>query len=203
MAGNYPENANYSISIVQPAYTTRSLHTISSVPDNLEPTNFSWNLLTFLSIAQSLNIDFLPITWAPALDTVDRGGTSEIRQSLVNVETALAYKRLILDEVKDEEKTFQSLIAELTILGQEGIRANENLVRLEGVCWDVNPLPEKVWPVFVFEKAELGSLMSFMQDVRSKGKFLEFSERLELCADVGRGIWVMHSCCKFSQFRKN
>lgn len=198
MAENYLEKA-YSIPIVLPAYTTRNLHhTISSFPDNLEPTNLPWNLLTFLLIAQSLKIDFLPITWAPALERVDRGGTSEIRQSLVNIETAFAYKRFIL-EVKDEEQAFQALIAELTILGREGIRANENLVRLEGVCWD--PSPEKVWPVFVFEKAEMGNLMSFMKDIESKGEFLEFSERLELCADVGRGIWVMHSCCEFSQLR--
>ena len=54
----------------------------------------------------------------------------------------------------EEERAFQALIAEVAILGQERLRANKNLVKLEGVCWDVYPLEEKVLPVFVFEKAE-------------------------------------------------
>jgi hypothetical protein len=53
---------------------------------------------------------------------VDRGGTSEIRQSLVKVETAFMYKQLIPGNVMnedEEERAFQALIAEVAILGQE------------------------------------------------------------------------------------
>ena len=46
--------------------------------------------------------------------------------------------------------------------------------------------------LLVFEKAEMGSLNDFM---KGKGKNLGFEERVELCRDVGRGIWVMHECC--------
>ena len=93
---SHSEEAN-ALRIVLPAYTNRTLvHTThSAFPDKLAPASLPWNLLTFLSTAQSLKIDFLPITWAPALMAVDRGGTCEIRQSLVNVETAFVYKRLI------------------------------------------------------------------------------------------------------------
>lgn len=194
MAETTSQEAN-SLLNVRPAYTSRNLshYTTSPFLDNLAATDLPWNLLTFLSIAQSLKIDFLPITWAPALKVVGWGATSEIRQSLVNVETAFAYKRLLEKGKVEEEKAFRTLIAEVMILGQEGIRANENLVRLEGICWDVSPPKEKVWPVFVFEKAEMGNLETFMQE-RPIGKNLGFEERVELCADAGKGICMMHSC---------
>jgi len=198
------EEAN-ALRVVLPAYTNRtSTHTTHSpFPEKLAPASLPWNLLTFLSIAQSLKIDFLPITWAPALMPVDHGGTSEIRQSLVNVETAFVYKRLILGNVMnkdEEERAFQALIAEVTILGQERLRTNKNLVQLEGVCWDVYRLEDKVLPVFVFEKAEMGNLVSFM---KAEGKHLGFGERVELCVDVGTGIRLMHSYCEPSQSREN
>ena len=191
---------NDSFRYLRPAYTTRNLSYNRSLSTDITAvaSNLPGSLLSFLSIAQNLNIDFLPISWAPALDRVDRGGTSEIRQSLVNVETAFAYKRLIYSELREEkekEKAFQALIAEISILGQEEIRRHENVVRLEGICWDIvnsTDNEEKVWPVLVFEKAEMGSLKAFM---KGKGKNLGFEERVELCRDVGRGIWVMHRCC--------
>jgi hypothetical protein len=196
------ENNNSLPNFLLPAYTTRNLpyHTRSPFPDvTVAPRNLLWSLLSFLSTAQNLNIDFLPITWAPALGDAGRGGTSKIHQSLVNVEAAFAYKRLIYSAIQ-EEKAFQALIAEISILGQGGIRRHGNVVRLEGVCWDVvnstDNEEEKVWPVLVFEKAGMGSLEFFMQ--KGKGKNLGFEERVELCKDVGRGIWVMHGCCKFS-----
>lgn len=191
---------NDSLPYLRPAYTTRDLsYNRSSLTDiTAAPSNLPGSLLSFLSIAQNLNIDFLPITWGPALNKVDRGGTSDIHQSLVNVETTFAYKRLIyseLQEEKEKEKAFQALIAEISILGQEEIRRHGNVVRLEGLCWDVvdsTDNEEKVWPVLVFEKAEMGSLQDFM---KGKGENLGFGERVELCRDVGRGIWVMHRCC--------
>ena len=47
------------------------------------------DFLSFLGIAQMLRIDFLPITWQPALETVGHGGTAEIRQALVNLQMSL------------------------------------------------------------------------------------------------------------------
>lgn len=47
--------------------------------------NEEYDLLDFLGVAQSLKIDFLPITWQPALGKVGEGGTAVIYQALVNI----------------------------------------------------------------------------------------------------------------------
>jgi hypothetical protein len=84
----------------------------SAAPATLRITGVHFDFLSFLGIAQSLKVDFLPITWQPALDTIGYGGTAKIRQTLVNIQMSFAFKRLILTE------NFQALVAEISVLGQ-------------------------------------------------------------------------------------
>jgi hypothetical protein len=155
-------------------------------------TDLHYDFLTFLAIAQHLNIDFLPITWQPALAKVGNGGTAEIRQALVNLQMSFAFKRLIPTQfAKSEDKIFQALIAEILVLGHPSIRSHPNIIRLEGICWDVDPEDEKVWPVLMFEKTQHGDLHTFMK--RGVGVGLSFEDKLSLCADVAMAIMDMHS----------
>jgi hypothetical protein len=166
----------------------------SAAPAIVGPTGIRHDFLTFLGIAQSLKIDFLPITWQPALDTVGQGGTAEIRQALINLQTSFAFKRLISTRPAEEAKNFQALIAEISVLGQPSIRDHPNIITLEGICWDIILETEKVWPVLVFEKARLGDLLAFME--QGAGKKLSLEDRLQLCVDIATAVADMHSNCE-------
>jgi hypothetical protein len=166
----------------------------SAAPAIVRPSSIPHDFLTFLGIAQSLKIDFLPITWQPALDTVGQGGTAEIRQALINLQTSFAFKRLISTLPAEEARNFQALIAEISVLGQPSIRDHPNIITLEGICWDVIPETEKVWPVLVFEKARLGDLLAFME--QGAGKKLSLEDRLKLSVDIATAVAEMHSNCE-------
>ena len=157
-------------------------------------TNTLYDLLTFLGIAQSLNIDFLPITWDAEQASIGQGGTADISQSSINLETAFAFKRLSsLDSTLSEAQQttiFKALIAELSVLGQKSIRGHRNINRLEGICWDIEPKSGRVWPVFVFEKTQHGDLRTFMG--HDAGTKLDLSNRLRLCTEIATAVSDLH-----------
>ena len=75
---------------------TRSGTTISTValPRVSKANIYEHNFVAFLGATQALGIDFLPITWQSAMEDVGRGATAEIRQSLLSLQTSLAFKRI-------------------------------------------------------------------------------------------------------------
>ena len=83
-----PDNDDDTLSLI--TYTTSGENHQSAGSSS----NKRYDILDFLGAAQSLNIDFLPITWQPALDIVGEGGTAEIRQALINVQMTFAFKHL-------------------------------------------------------------------------------------------------------------
>ena len=157
-------------------------------------TGTPYDLLTFLGIAQSLNIDFLPITWDAGEASIGQGGTAEISQSSVNLETAFAFKRLspIESALSEAQQTtiFKALIAEIFVLGHKSIRGHGNVNRLEGICWDIEPESGRVWPAFVFEKTQHGDLKTFMD--HGAGARLNLRNRLRLCAEIATAVSDLH-----------
>ena len=172
-----------------------------------------YDLITFLGVAQNLGIDFLPITWQPALDRIGRGATAEIREASMSLRAKFAFKRPIFrssfDPSEFESRIVPSLIAEISILAQLSIRRHPNILQLEGICWDVLPGQGEpisrdkpinagsggIVPVLVFEKANHGDLSSFM--LHDVGKQLDFTGRLEMCTAIAKAIAAMHSISKF------
>ena len=157
-------------------------------------TKTPYDLLSFLGIAQSLNIDFLPITWDAGQASIGQGGTAEISQSSVNLETAFAFKRLspVDSALSEAQQTtiFKALIAEISVLGHKSIRGHANVNRLEGICWDIEPESERVWPAFVFEKTQHGDLKTFMD--HGAGTRLNLRSRLRLCAEIATAVSDLH-----------
>ena len=92
------------------------------------------DIVTFLGIAQRLNIDFLPITWQPALDRIGQGATAEIREASANLQFSFAFKRPVFGlcfEYEDfESRLLPCLIAEISILGLKSIREHPNTINL-------------------------------------------------------------------------
>jgi Protein tyrosine and serine/threonine kinase len=163
------------------------------------PTSTHSDLISFLATVQNHKLDFLPITWHPALETVGEGATSKISQSLINIQMNFAFKRTKLANLCERTpelacRTFRALASEVSVLGQPLVRLHPNMIQLLGICWEV-ARDEEVWPVLVFEKAEFGDLNSFMNSDR--GKALSIAQRLSMCFSIGTAIATMHSCREF------
>ena len=167
-----------------------------SVAAQIEQLASPRDFLKFLGVVQQHEIDVFPITWHPALDTIGEGATAEIRAALIDLQTSYAFKRYIMSD-NNEEKLLLHLISEVSILGLESIRNHPNIIKLEGVAWDINN-DGQVWPVLVFEKAEHGDLETFFAS--NPGKDLTFEERLDLCIHIGTALMVLSAHSKSYKF---
>lgn len=149
------------------------------------------HFLEFLRVVQRLQIDFLPLQRQPGLDRVGKGGTATVFPALVNVEKTYAFKQMRKTRWPEEEsQAMSALIAEISILGRPEIKSHENIVVIRGVCWDVDIVEEKVWPVLVFEKALYGDLNNFMRF--GIGKELSIEKRLSILAGVALALCDLH-----------
>src|SRR5271154_3930657 len=151
----------------QVSYTQTSFYRSGILSENAGLANppapeLPYDFINFLAVAQWRDVDFLPITWEPALDSVGAGATAEIRQSLINLQLSLAFKRVHLERLcpGHYRNAIRALISEALVLGHPVIRRHQNIIRLQGICWDVRP--DNVWPVLVFKKSQYGDLKRFM-----------------------------------------
>jgi hypothetical protein len=146
------------------------------------------DLITFLSIVQNCNVDYLSITWQPALSTLGVGGSGTISQSTFLADMPLAFKRF--HDEGDSDMDYLPLISEVLILSQPPIRSHSNIVNLEGICWELKSRTERAVPVLVFQKASW-DLQQFM-NVR-EGLDTSIEDRLIICADIGSAIAALHA----------
>lgn len=161
-----------------------------------QPPPLHFDFLSFLGIAQKLQVRFLPLTWQPALDGQDKlagvEGTTEIRQSLVRFDESFVFKLIKpVERAKwSEHKILHMLVSEIIVLTHPRVKGHLNVLSLQGICWDVT-VEGKAWPVLVFEKAQFGNLGEFAM---GKGKGLSFQDRRKLCADIGTAMRHFHAC---------
>jgi hypothetical protein len=150
------------------------------------------DFITFLAVAQKLDISLLPITWQSARGLAGLGGTAKINQALIDIQTTLAFK-CVKDIDKHDDNAaqiFRMLINEIVALSDPSIRKHPNILELQGICWDI-PSDNEVWPVLVFEKSHFGDLRHFA--TLPVWMDLTMGERLKLCIDIGTAIADMHS----------
>ena len=179
------------------------LYATETVVSVLTPTdNGHCNLVAFLAVAQACGVDFLNLVWYRVENLIARGGTADIRQRIMSDQFSFAFKGMSLPRMSgdrscqenqstEERRAFQALISEISILSHPSIREHQNIVKLEGVCWEISEVDEKAWPVLVFEKAEFGDLHQFMKS--DTGKNLDFQRSLQLCSNIGGAIAAMHA----------
>ena len=146
------------------------------------------DLIAFLSTVQSCSVEYLPITWQPALSTLGAGGSGTISQSTFVAQKPLAFKRFHDSENSDDD--FLPMMSEILILSQPSIQNHPNIVDLEGISWEIKPRTEKAFPVLIFEKASW-DLEQFM-NVR-EGTDIKFEDRLKICGDIGGAIAALHA----------
>jgi len=152
--------------------------------------HWQYDFISFLGAAQQCSIDFLPITWQPALDNAGEGRTAEIRDAMIDIQLNFAFKCLKRAQ-QDERRVFRELISELVVLGHDPVRTHPNIVRLEGICFDILHGTEQVWPVLVFEKSECGDLERFADS--DVGRKLNLADTLKLCDDIGTAVKDLHA----------
>ena len=179
------------------------LYETETVTPVLAPTdNGHCNLIAFLATAQACGVDFLNLVWHQVENLIGRGGSADIRQRIMSDQFSFAFKGMSLprmsgdtscqeDQSTKERRAFQALITEISILCHPSIREHRNIVKLEGVCWEISAGDEKAWSVLVFEKAGFGDLHQFMKS--NTGKNLDFQPSLQLCSNIGGAIAAMHA----------
>lgn len=153
------------------------------------------DLLAFLATAQVNLTDFLPIVWYPSY-YLGRGGFAVLNQSPVKAEFGFAFKRLGQhSQPQDEEmEDFSSSITELAILRHKPIASHPNVIKLEGICWEVTAEEDRILPVLVFEKAKYGDMFQFRD--MEEGKKLTIWQKVSLCAQILDALYTLHASRK-------
>lgn len=156
------------------------------------------NFIYFCGAAQALELDFLPISWQPQSGLIGRGGTSNIHQSVLNLELGLAFKAIDVGDIsrtpttEDQENVYSLLLAEIQMMGRKPILDSPYIHRVDGVCWNPNKRTGAVDPVLVFEKSHHGDMYRFLTS--GQGKSLDLSGRIKMCRDVAKGLETLHAC---------
>lgn len=137
----------------------------------------------------------MPTTWEPGRDLLGVGASGHVNQSLLSIETSLAFKRHA-SFGRDEEarqQLFRDWVSEISILRFPEIEQHPNIIELEGIAWEVVESGSTVLPVLVYRKSQLGTLRNFVED--NVGR-LSLDQKLKLCLDVASALSVLHSCSK-------
>ena len=112
-----------------------------------------------------------------------------MREALVDINMSYLFKHFKMQD-QDQEKLFIQLISEVSILGLESIRDHPNVIKLEGIAWDIQT-NDKIQPVLVFEKTAHGDLEAFLSS--KPGRELSVYQRLSLCSNIGNAVGDLHS----------
>ena len=79
---------------------------------------------------QRYGVDILPIKWEPARRDLGAGGSANVSQALINLQTSFAFKRLF-HAGRATEESINRLVMEILILRHPELQDHANVVRLE------------------------------------------------------------------------
>lgn len=154
-------------------------------------------LLRLLTIAKSVNCSILPLAWGSAMDLLGEGATGKISQAPLNSQISFAYKRFShrlgaesnLTHEKGINILYNSMVCEMVAFHLPEIYRHPNIAKVEGLCFELVPESDKVWPVLVFRKAVLGSLDHFIDGLENA---LELADLVDACGEIAKGLRVLH-----------
>ncbi|EPE35585.1 Protein kinase-like (PK-like) [Glarea lozoyensis ATCC 20868] len=167
-----------------------------STSTNANDHGFHFDLLSFISIAQDFGVDFISLTWQPALEALGRGATSTIQQTQIDAKFNLAFKlsmawpeEQVADTAQQGFARYKALIYELIAL--EMLADHPNVIDLVGITWETGGDTHEVWPVLLTERSTEGLMDEFLNS--STGIELNCQSKLELCRDVAQAGQALHS----------
>ena len=162
------------------------------------------DFIAALATAQSLGVDFLPVSWQPAAAGIGVGGTASVRQSPADAKISFAIKAFKGAEDIERmypqhqgphiKRAFQVFINEVAILRHSRLRSHPNIIDIIGICFQVMP-GGRVWPAMVLKVTALGDLERFAKS--ATGRSLSIVSRLQICVDIAITIQHLHSCCMY------
>lgn len=123
-----------------------------------------------------------------------KGGSAKINQSMIDLETDFAFKRI--KDREDPAGTWRANMFEVAVLQSPVISEHPNVSKLVGVCWEFDGESGDIWPVLVSEKAPYGDLRQFMDSDR--GRTMMMKERICLCTDVAMAIIALHASSEYA-----
>ncbi|KAI4667042.1 uncharacterized protein J4E79_001724 [Alternaria viburni] len=160
-------------SVVSVASIAHQISTASSTPDA--------NLQEILALAQSREVDFLPLIHQPTLGNVGAGLTAVVNQRFIRNDLELAFK---------EVNSASAFLRELSFVSARALRAHPFITKLQGIGWSVDSRKEgNKWvikPVLVFEKATHSTLWSFMHT--REGGSLSYKQRISICIQLAIAV---------------
>lgn len=177
---------------ILPTTLTVSYFEGTARPADEDAPDIPYDLLSVFAVAQKLGVDLLPLRWTGARARLGIGGQSSIDQEMIHFPLSYAFKR-VRENRQDSAKErdiLQTIITEISILGHPSIREHSNIIRLEGLCCDIQT-DENIWPVLIFQKTGVGDLYTFAHS--AKGNNLCMAKKLHLCADIAVAIRDIHS----------
>ncbi|KAF7552666.1 hypothetical protein G7Z17_g4180 [Cylindrodendrum hubeiense] len=194
-SSSFADQFSFSDLLSSQATPVYGISDTSAWADRDQPYNF-W---AFISLCQAREVDFFPITWSAGLGETGRGGQGSVYQSDLTSSLGLVFKRwkwaatggsTLRFPIDDEalEKMYRGLMAEILILTEPAIRECPYIIAVEGVCWERIRLTDFT-PVLVFERASFGDLAGYVSNYGNK---LSLIDRLRLCAQIARGLLVLH-----------
>jgi hypothetical protein len=143
------------------------------------------SILTFLAVAQTQSVDFLPISAQRLLGSVGRGASGDILQSSIVKQLGLAFKEFSVLP-GSHETLMKSMIREIRILQHRPIQSCTNIINLEGICWKFDGSDVGISPVLVYRLGR--SLASHLAETPTP-----FDTRLQYVKDIGNGLMVLHA----------
>jgi serine/threonine protein kinase len=163
--------------------------------------DFHFDLLSFISIAEKLDVDFVQTTWQPALEMLGKGATSMVQQAQMDAKFGLAFKRSMAwseedfaDTKQQEVARYKALIYELIALAV--LSKHPNVIDLLGITWEIDAETEQVWPVLLTERSIYGTMADFLPS--EIGTNLDCRGKLKLCADIARACQTLHKLGELS-----
>ncbi|KAL9611241.1 MAG: hypothetical protein Q9167_004095 [Letrouitia subvulpina] len=184
----------FSVDSGIPYFDRSGLISRSTLPARKADERFHYDLLMFMSLAAKFGVDFVTLTWQPALERLGQGASSTVQQGQIDAHINLAFKRAKTDlenysgSENPKAMKFKTIIFELVAL--ELLRNHPNVGDLLGVAWETDAETKEVWPVLLTERSTYGNMATFLDS--EDGRTLSTEEKLKLLEDIAGACLAMH-----------
>ncbi|KAL2847146.1 hypothetical protein BJY01DRAFT_246920 [Aspergillus pseudoustus] len=148
------------------------------------------SLVDLMAAIERYDVPILCISPHHGIGILGSGASGDIRQSIADSRTSLAFKNSTPDfKVCDDAHSsdWASLINELAILQYAPISKCPSIIDLVGITWEYSK--GSVWPRMITPKVNGGSLDRFL--LKEK---VEDDVRLRIAAHVLQSVAVLHGC---------
>ena len=182
-------------------YDTSSLFSWSSIGtsnDSLQArTNHDLaadeDFIAYMALVEDLEVDLLPANWQPQYYAEMERSTSATYDQYVDMRQNAAFRRF--KKTSNRHMSLTAALKEVSCVANPTNRQHQNIIDLQGFCWDLTRIQEDIQPILIYEKARWRDLHTFMDSKR--GVSMKLIEKLKICADIGAGLAALLAVGKY------